>query len=274
MPKRSPLHCVQDALIGTVMRDFRRWMMAETEHADAWKARPLNESVAGCKARMIDDVEAMLADWRKNQNADKPGTSAFLPVALLATAAVTMPPDLSQLVGIPYWLDVAIPGQAEGEEHKVKMRTIPLAVRAQVVYFSTNPHDASSFANQFAAYMTDDANRRFDVLYELGGGVVDAWPMTVFENSLMPDSAQVGESNLSVVTVDFTMAGLVPQVIGLRLDADGNPVGPDQTTDPDTPRPPGLVVTDVDVLDPPLDRHTHVHADPETGAIDVTEVTP
>ena len=71
-----------------------------------------------------------------------------------------------------------------------------------------------------------------------------------------------------------TMAGLVPQVIGLRLDDDGNPVGPDQTTDPDTPRPPGLVVTDVEILDPPLDRHTHVHADPETGAIDVTEVTP
>lgn len=277
LPKSS-YECALDAWI-KLLAEFRGWCHAETSHTLAWKKRPLNQSIAGCKHHLIDDVEKMLAEWRSNTNASATGSTSFLPVMLTAVAPVLSPPDLSMVKGIPYWVDVTIPD--DPDQRTVQLRTIPTALRAQVVYICTNPHDAASISNQFCAFMTDDLKRRFNVSYDLGAGLVSQWPMTVVENSLYPDLAPSDEKTLTIITVDVTFVGNVPQVVGLDDAVTGltdNGIQPDGTVGGDNGSGGGQhsveerdgVVVLADVLNP--SRHVRVDADPETGVRTVTEV--
>jgi len=60
----------------------------------------------------MDDSEAMLAEYRKSQNADvSSGATAFMQVMLTATALVDQPPDVSQLLPVPYFVPVMINDQ-------------------------------------------------------------------------------------------------------------------------------------------------------------------
>lgn len=219
---KSSLRSVQDAWIGVLLLDFRNnFFKPESQHTLDWKRRDYRLAVAACRATMVDDAEAMLDAWRKNDNGSVEGSSAFLPIMLTATASITMPPDVSTLVGIPYELTTVLPN--DPQNRAVLLRAIPRSIRAQIAFFSTNPDDTGSVADQFCAYMTDDAKRRFMVGYEMGAGIIEQWPMTIVENMLMPDNVPLEAKNLFCTTVDVTMVGLVPQVKGL-VDDEGNPI--------------------------------------------------
>jgi hypothetical protein len=214
----SPLECIQDAWVA-VLADFRAWCKPETKFAAAWKERPFRQAVAACKAQLIDDAEGMLTEWRKSESANVTGgTTAFIPVMLTSVAAIEAPPELDQVRGIPYWIETTLPNDPQGRI--VQMRTVPKAVRAQIAYFCTNPHDAASIADQFCAYMTDENKRRILVTYDLGDGVTDQWQMVVFENNLFPDLVSSEAKNMHIITVTVTMLGLVPQVVGLTAEWD------------------------------------------------------
>lgn len=271
---KSSRECVLDAWVNRIA-DFRAWCKPETQHAHNWKTRPFSQAVGGCRAQLVDDAEAMLTEWRINENADvEGGSTAFIPVMLTAIASIEVPPDVGQIMGVPYLLNSMIPN--DPLEREVQLRTIPAAWRAQIAYFSTNPHDAQSIANQFCAYMTDDAKRRFQVSYDLGGGFVDQWDIMVLENNLFPSDAPNESKNMSIFTVDVTMIGLVPHVIGLGGDWDSvtdagyNPLtgemgGDNGGQDPSL----GLLVVQADFDD----ENTRVVADPDTGDV-TTEVIP
>lgn len=260
----SSLECVQDAWT-KVLADFRAWCKAETLHTRAWKHRPFKEAIAGCRASMVDDAEAMLASWRKNENTDvEDGGTAFIPVMLTATAVATQPPEISQIIGRPYWTDVLI--NTDGEDKIVQMRTIPKAIRAQVVYISTNPHDAQSISDQFCAYMTDDAKRKFPVFYN---GFAEPFEMTVLDNSLFPDIVPTEAKNLSMVSIDVTMIGLVPQLHDQDTDVGFNPETGDLNSDYVHDY---KVVITADLQDQDTTQHHQVNADPDSGDITVTEI--
>ena len=206
---KTKLKEVQDAWI-KVLADFRAWFKPETEHSYAWKMRPFSQAIAGAKGSLVDDAESLLAEWRKNTNAEvETGKTAFIPVMLTAIAPIQAPPDVSQIVGIPYWIEAAV------GDTKVQLRTIKTAIRAQVVYFSTNPHDAKSVSDQFCAYFDDDFKRRFEVDYLIGDTEKVKFKMTVQDNSLFPDNIQSEAKNLSIISVDVTMVGVMPHVLGL-----------------------------------------------------------
>jgi hypothetical protein len=273
---QSSLECIQDAWIG-LLADFRAWCKPETRFAAAWKNRPFHQAVAACKAQLIDDAEGMLTEWRISDKAENVsgGTAAFIPVMLTAIAAIEMPPDVDQMRGIPYWVEATVP--SDTQQRPVQIRTIPKAVRAQIAYFCTNPHDAASIADQFCAYMTDDNKRRIDVTYDLGGGVKDQWKMLVIDNNLMPDNVPTDAKNMYIVTVTLTMVGLVPHVIGLGGDWDattdngwnvsdgdmgGDNGGQDQNLD--------KVVIQADFAE----ANTRVLADYDTGEITTEVIEP
>lgn len=73
-------------------------------------------------------ARGMLAAYRKNLNdGSAVGTSSFS-VLLTATAVVDMPPDASQLMGVPYFVESIL------NDALVKIRVVPQAVRAQVAF--------------------------------------------------------------------------------------------------------------------------------------------
>jgi hypothetical protein len=230
----TALDSVKNALGGFLI-DFKKWSMPGTKAFKYWKRLAPNEAIKVVPSRMIDDVDSMLAKYR--QQVTTKGFVAPLPVMFIALAPMVSPPDVSNLRGVPYWLDTMVP--TDPENRKIRLRTIPTQYRVQIAFVGPEGDTSQAVINQFCAYMTDDSKRRFMATYELGGGVKDDWELTVIENSLFPDSVPTGQNNLWVNTVDFQVIGLAPQVVGLDpddydVDQDGRP----PVLEPGTPETP------------------------------------
>lgn len=264
LPKDS-LKCIQDAWYKLLV-DFRAWYMPETAQTDEWKKRDIKIAIKSCPSRMMDDSEAMLAEYRKNQNADVTGgATAFMPIMLTATAALDQPPDTSQLVPLPYFVPVVI------DDKKVQIRLVAKTVRAQLAFYATNAHDARSVCDQFCTYMQDDNKRRISVPFDMGMNHIQHSTFTVVENQLFPSPVPSEAINLSIFTVDVQLIGYAPQIIGLG--------GPNDTTTGNGYNPDGsafdkpiqdLVVVQADQFS--SDGHTRVLADRETGDITVERI--
>lgn len=207
--ERDSFKFIQDAWVRMLL-DFRAWFYPETPQMVEWKRRDIMQAIRACRASMVDDTEEMLASYRKNVNKDDKLTSAFMPVMLTATAVVDQPPSVSQLLTVPYFIDGMIDGK------NIRIRTVGSAVRAQIAFFATNPHDARSVCEQFCAYMTDDFRRKIKISYDLGGGYSDEYPAMVLENELFPSPVPHEQKNLSIFTVDVTLICTVPHVLGLN----------------------------------------------------------
>lgn len=214
---------IQNAWFQKILVDFRAWYFPKTEQGEHWKNRELHKAIRVCPSRMMDDAEEMLKEYRKNNNQqgivatpDKQiGTSSYLPIMLTATATLDGLPQTSQILGVPYLNDVNIQGNI------VRMRIEPIAMRCQVAFFATNPFDVRDVLNQFCTYMTDDAKRMFYVPFVVGHkdgeNIYEKFRFTVFENELYPSTAGGEALNMYVGTVDVTLCGCIPHVIGLGM---------------------------------------------------------
>lgn len=257
----SPRECVQQAL-GRFILDFRRWMVAETKLLNKWKSQRVAYSVA--EGRLVNDFNAMLDSYRKK--------TQELPMLLIAVQQIASPPDLSQIIGIPF--DVKTVIKSDPLKRNVTLRTEPRAYHVQFVFLANDPDSASSFTSQFCSYVRLMEKRRIPVNYFLSPDVRDEWDITIYDNSLYPDKADLDESNLVAGLVEFDFAGLTPRVTsGLpplypdefppEDENAGNPVKP---IDPDNPHGEWQVVVEADLFKGrDSDSYTKAEADPQTG---------
>lgn len=202
---------------GKLLIDFREWFIPDTEDGEAWKTKPINQAITATKGRMVDEAEKMLEMWRQNQVDDKDGSSAYLPVMITAFEAGGSIPEISSLRSMPTATEVVIGTDAHGRVKK--MRTVAMGIHAQVAIFTPNPHSAISIATQLIAYLGSDQKRRVPLRFDLGDGIIDHWDMTIFDNNLYPSRIPSEAENISIVTIDVNLAGLVPQLI---RDPNGN----------------------------------------------------
>ena len=287
----SPRESIQLA-IGLKMRDFRQWSSPQgIRDLRHWKTRQLDASIIVAKSKMVDNAEEMLRKIAETDNAGaigddgNSGTSVYLPVMIVAMAAINNPPEYSDVVGRSDWMKVVIP--TDPLERVVQMRWTPAAYRCQMAFFASNDHATESISNQFCSFFESPQKRTFKVDYDLGHAgehiVHESWVFRVLENTLYPDTADVGIPNISGVTIDFVVVGNIPTVVGL-----GHP--DDDVTDtgePDGSIPPGLppvtggrlpdealnaVVTQADVIDQGTNSRTRLNADKETGVITQTHL--
>lgn len=205
---------------GNLLINFREWLLADTADLQYWKTRPLKEAIAACPSRMVDDAEIMLSEWRKNQNANVKGMTSFLPVMLTAFDSVPSPPDVSIIRGIPDWIPVILP--QDPLKRMVRMRTIPIAVRAQIAVFTDNPHSALMFTSQFCAYLTSETKRILTITLPVGDGITDDCELVILDNSLYPSKVSTEAKNITIFTVDVTLNGVMTQVVGLDGTWDAN----------------------------------------------------
>lgn len=203
---------------GTLLRDFHEWVIPDTDDLLDWCNRDARQAIGVCPSASIDDADAMLKWWRTNTNGTEGGSTAYLPVMLTTFEAAASIPALSNLMGVPYPVDVPIPN--DPQRRYFKMRAIPLGIRAQVVFFAPNAHSASFTAAQFCAFMSDETKRRQILKINMADGLVSDWTMTIFDNELSP-SISSSQDNLKGWSVDVTLAGLVPQLIRQRGDGSG-----------------------------------------------------
>lgn len=254
--KKDSFKSIQDAWIRLIL-DFRSWYYPENQFMKEWKNREILKAIRACPSRMVDDAESMLSEYRKSQvTGVTGGASAFMPILLTATALIDQPPSSTQLIGVPY----SVPIEIEGKYARMRMK--PTAVRAQIAFFATNPNDARSVCEQFCMYMTDDDKRKIKIKFDLGAGISRDFGFMVLENELFPSPVPSEAINLSVVVVDVTLIGYVPQVIGLD---DNNDIdnGIDEEGKPLEKPLIDAVVTQADSYS--NDGHQRVTANRETG---------
>jgi hypothetical protein len=266
--RKSPLESVKQA-IGKVLIDFHKWAMPDTKAFDYWKKLEVRNAIVVAPSRMIDDIDTMLSKYRQ-QETDK-GFVAPLPVMIIALDNMVSPPEISAIKGVPYWLNTMVP--TDPLNRPIKLRTVARQYRVQLAFVCAEGDTSQSVINQFCTYMQDDFKRRFMATYDLGGGVTDDWELTVIENSLYPDKVPTGQSNMAVNTVDFQVAGLLPQVVGLRnedgsedygegVDLDGR--DPVDTPEGDTQE--WSVIVEADLYSPADQTSVmRAKADKETG---------
>lgn len=244
---------------GNLLVNFREWLLADTADLHYWKTRPLKEAIAACPSRMVDDAEIMLSEWRKNQNASVKGMTSFLPVMLTAFDAVPSAPDISSIRGVPDWMPVILP--QDPLNRMVRMRTIPIAVRAQIAVFTDNPHSALMFTSQFCAYLTSETKRILTITLPVGDGITDDCELVILDNSLYPSKVSTEAKNITIFTVDVTLNGVMTQVVGLggswdaNTDINGRPSTEDMQK----------VVVEADINDTETGLHVRWVADEETG---------
>lgn len=204
---------------GYILRDFRQWCKPEGKAMTAWKNAPLEKAILACRSSMVDDSEAMLKAWEEYNKDDDDKKTTFLPVMTTAIAPIMTPPDLSQVIGRSEWLT----GKIAHYDKLIEFRAMPSAFRCQIAFFCPDTHGAMMVANQFCLYFKNESKRTFKVPFEIGRAddgtpIVDEWDFRVLENSLFPDNAMTEYKNLTIVTVDCTIIGSIPIVVG----ADGS----------------------------------------------------
>ncbi len=236
---RNQIKQIQDAWI-KLLFDFRAWFFPKTPQGEHWKFRPAHHALRACQSRLMDDAESMLAEYRKNDNQQpivenkdtQQGSSSYLPIMLTANAMLDSLPMASQINATPYFTDVAIQGQL------ARIRLEPIAIRFQIAFYATNPYGVRDVLNQFCTYFSDDTKRMIYVPFFVGEKdgkpIMESFRFTAFENELFPAVMNGEQKNLAVGTVDVTLCGCIPHVVGLDLhgsdkidggiDGKGNPL--------------------------------------------------
>lgn len=210
MSMRTPL----EVGLGTYMRQFYAQLVADTPAMEEYIARGLSKSIVWVPGRMVDDVQAMLDEWRKNDNEKTsatpngaPGLSSFLPVMMVGLSKDFTPAmaDFGPAIGSA--IDVRNPGDPSGRMYKVRLSVNEY--RAQVVIVAPEVHTAHSLAMQFSLYANGEGGRRFKHWHEFAG-ILHDFPAVLDQIDLGAMDAKSGQNNLTVLLVDLNIRATIP----------------------------------------------------------------
>lgn len=216
---------------GEYMQRFHAQLVADTPALAEFAGRDFAKSVAWVPGRMIDQAEAMVTAWRKNDNSGADRGTPMLPVMLCAAARDFTPvtADYSTQQADPTW--VMLPD--DPKERLFQLQTLVVERRTQVCIFAADQPTAMSLAMQLALFVRQTANDRFAVRYNLAG-MVETWVAQILERNIMPSNMTPdGMDNLTVIACDLTLRAPVPILRAPKLDADdADGKGTDDLRDP------------------------------------------
>lgn len=203
---------------GLYLHRFHQDLIASTPAMQEFAARPFSQCAVWAPARMIDQVEEMIASWRKNDNADDARPRPYLPVMIAAMSKDYMPapPEFSRVV--PEDTFITLP--EDPLERLFKLRMVTADVRIQVAIIAQEEATARSIALQLDLFAKTTENRRFYAPFTLAG-FSEGWPVTLEMPELQGIANPPGENkNMTILTVDIQARATVPL---LRAPGPGEP---------------------------------------------------
>lgn len=178
---------------------------ADTKAVQAFMAKPFSEAVKWAAGRMVDDAEAMLAAYQKNNNGVNGKTTLF-PVLLLAmdenfvgTGADWGGDHIGRTMQ-----QIEEGGSWYGYKHVMQDR------RLQMVIIASEGGSAQSLAAQLSSFIKEPSNRYFDAVYQFGEYKV---PMPQTLESVRVDWMEVkqdGVKNIKILVADLTLKCSIP----------------------------------------------------------------
>lgn len=261
----SPRECVSQAM-GNFILDFRTWLIPETKLLTRWKTQKYAYAVA--EGKLVDDLPSMLDSLRKK--------AIDFPILVYAVRQISAPPELSQVLGTHHEIKTVIP--SDPLKRRVLLRTEPRVYHVQFLFLSNDVDSANAFTSQFCSYIRLMEKRRFEVNYFLSPDLRDKWHLTILDNSIYPDTADLEDKNIVAGLLDFDLSGLVPRVTKglpqLYPDdfGDGSGIGGDATNpnhpnygDGDNQQGWGIVIEADLFKDRDLPTFKRLYADEVTG---------
>jgi hypothetical protein len=166
---RTPI----EIALAQYMVGYHGSLVADTPAMEEYIAREVAKSIVWVPGRMIDDVEHMIAEWRKNEN------------------------------------NVVFPGDELGRVYRVA--TVCNEYKAQIVFIGPEQASAHSLLLQFNAWTTQGpTGRRFYTEYEFSG-FKSKWPAVMENIDYGGVSSPPGDqTNLTVLVTDMTIRATVP----------------------------------------------------------------
>lgn len=214
-----------------------RWyqtVYGDTRATEEFAQRGAGKAIKLVSGRMIDDVQAMLESYQRDQQ-DEHGKNSKLPIVFVALAR-----DYTTTGGDWGGRQVSRRMVRLEDTASASVYGLRLAmhdVRAQVVVMAADEGSARSLAAQLGLFVGDIANRRFIARHEFGQYTIPA-PIVIENPDLMFGSAGTSKT-MTILLADLTLKVSTPY-----LDAPK----PGEENDGSTNNPPGYrTVTDVSV---------------------------
>lgn len=203
MSLRTPL----ELGFGGYMGRFYAQLVADTPAMAEYVERGLAKSIVWAPGRMIDSVEEMLSEWRKNDNENGPSVSSFLPVILCAMSKDFSPALADFGVAVGTAIDVMSPDDPYGRTYRV--RTSTNEYRVQVVIIAPEVATAHSLAMQFHLYANGDGGRRFTHRH-MHAGLGHDFPAVLEDIDVGALDARAEQKNLTILTANMNLRATIP----------------------------------------------------------------
>lgn len=189
------------------MRTFYNGLVADTSGLLEFTGRGIERCLMWASDRMVDDAEAMLASYRKNQNSPTPDAGALFPVILMAMSKDYVPTTGDwggrqigrQMVKIADDPGASIYGyrQAMGD------------IRTQIAIFAADSQTARSIAAQLALYIGEIPNRRFYYTHKWGQYSLQM-PVMLETPDVLFSEVKTDQPNSSILVTDLTLRTVIP----------------------------------------------------------------
>jgi len=179
-------------------------------------------SVQYTVGRMIDDVQAMLDSYRKNENTTVNNANSKLPVVLVAVAkdyTTTGGDWLGRQTPVEY---VRITDEQDAAVYKYSQSMYD--VRVQVAFFAAEEATARALARSFGWFVNQYENRRFNQTYTWGEYEL-LIPVMIENPDLIFMNSATDQKNMTILSCDLTLKVTVPQLQSPEAnsaDADGS----------------------------------------------------
>lgn len=210
MSLRTPL----EIGFGGYMAAFYAQLVADTPAMAEYIARGLSTSIVWVPGRMIDSVEEMLSEWRKNDNdksdalpSGKPGMSSLLPVMLVAMSKDFTPSMQDWGAAVGSAVDVVNPD--DPHQRNFKVRLSQNEYRTQVVIIAPEAHTGHSLAMQFHLWANGAGGRRFKHRH-MHAGLPHDFPAVLEQIDLGGMDAKPEQKNLTILLVDINIRASIP----------------------------------------------------------------
>jgi len=208
-----------------------RWyqtVYGDTQATEEFALRGVSQSIKLVAGRMIDDVQAMLESYQRDQQGEH-GKNSKLPIVFLALAR-----DYTTTGGDWGGRQVSrrLVRLEEGEDASIYgLRMAMHDLRAQLVVMAADEGSARSLAAQLGLFVGDMANRRFVATHEFGQYKVPA-PIMIENPDLMFGSAGSSKT-MTILLADLTLKVTMPYLDAPR---------PGEANDGTANNPPGYPV--------------------------------
>lgn len=193
--------------LGQYLVRFFNALVPDTPSMEEYCARDVKKAIVWAPGRIIDQVELMMSEWRKNDNTGKPGLSSMLPVVFVAVAKDFTPvlPEFSIAVGTA--VDISFPD--DPLQRAYKARSSANEYRAQIVIAAAEKRTAHSIAMQFNLWCNGEGGRRFMHTHEFAG-LSHEFPAVLEQIDFGAVNTGVDQKNLTILVGDITIRATVP----------------------------------------------------------------